>query len=559
MFVAKQPVMWTVVKISAIGLAIGFAVVLSRVSWIYYATDGTGDQLNHNEVLAFRQVVETRQIGNDSLEVGEPLTDEMVISVERFCGDCHSVPDPTRFARHHWVDEIKRGYEFYARSGRTDLKLPSPATTLNYYLTRAEEKPQWAGVNNSPVQRATPFRAEKRFMPSGVGLPEISTLIWGPLRQKGSPQLLAGDMKYGQIVAIDPNNSQAAPLVITRLKHPGRIIPVSLTGDDSTEFIVADLGTYMPDEEARGSVVLLRRPLGAPTFETIEIATGFTRVSDVQVGDFDGDGKPDLIVAEFGWQLSGGIWLLRNATEREGGLQFERTRIDDRPGTIKLEVLDFDGDGKSDFLAITSQEYETIDLYLNKSSGDFGSGRHLKKHPFVQVQLWEGHDLTFGFSHLKVCDLNQDGLPDIVFSSGDTWDNLLAVQSHGIHWLENLGGLEFRYHQIAKLPGAYSFAIDDFNRDGQLDVIAVSWLAPAVEPAEVSAGRFGSIILLEQTDGGQFSRQTLESGSPYYSTIVSGDFDEDGDVDFAVASGPMVAENRRDGCYLTVWRNGIAP
>jgi hypothetical protein len=551
--------MWTVVKIFAIGLLIGLFVVLGRVSWISFAYYEPRDHQNPDKVVSSVQGADASQGENDSLELGEPLTDEMVLSVERFCGDCHALPDPTRFARHHWVDEIKRGYEFYARSGRIDLNPPSPATTLNYYLTRALEQPQWPVGNNSPTQWANPFRAEKRFMPTGVGLPEISTLIWGPLRKQGSPQLLAGDMKYGQIVAIDPNKSQAAPLVITRLKHPGRIIPVSLSGDDSTEFIVADLGTYMPDEEARGSVVLLRRPLGAPTFETIEIATGFTRVSDVQVGDFDGDGKPDLIVAEFGWQLSGGIWLLRNTTEREWELRFERTRIDDRPGTIKLEVLDFDGDGKSDFLAITSQEYETIDLYLNKSSGDFGTPPNPNKHPFAQVRLWEGHDLTFGSSHLMISDLNQDGLPDIVFSSGDTWDNLLAVQSHGIHWLENLGDLEFRYQQIAKLPGAYSFAIDDFNRDGQLDIIAVSWLAPAVKPDEVSSGRFGSIIMLEQTEDGQFLRHTLETGSPHYSTIVSGDFDGDGDIDFAVASGPMVAENRRDGCYLTIWRSGIAP
>lgn len=558
MFVAKQPNMGTIVKVVGIGFVLGAVIVLGQVSWVWYSFAGDRDR-DHRSV---GQVIDSEQVDqreNAPDTSGQPAADVTALSVERFCGDCHALPDPMRFARHRWVDEIKRGYEFYARSGRVDLNPPPPAATLNYYLTRSVEEPQWSRVDDSPTPWSNTFRVEKRYVPSGVDLPEISTLIWGPLKQHGAPQLVAGDMKFGQIVAMDPNDSQAAPLVITRLKHPGRIIPVSLSGDESTEFIVADLGTYMPDEEARGSVILLRRPLGAPTFETIELATGFTRVSDVQVADFDGDGKLDLLVAEFGWQLSGGIWLLRNATENEGPLRFERTRIDDRPGTIKLEVLDFNDDGKPDFLAITSQEYETIDLYLNNANHDFAPSQKQKKTPFAQVRLWEGHDLTFGSSHLQVCDLNQNGLPDIVFTSGDTWDNLIAVQSHGIHWLENLGGLEFQYHKIASQPGAYSFAIDDFDGDGDLDIIAVSWLPPAVKPDEVSGGRFGSIVMLEQSDDGKFLRHTLETGSPHYSTIVSGDFDGDGDIDFAVASGPMVAENRSDGCYLSVWKNNTSP
>ncbi len=483
-----------------------------------------------------------------------PLDSAVVAQVEAFCGDCHAVPAPASYARNRWADEVKRGYEFYARSGRADLEPPSPQQTLAYYLARAPLRAEFP----VPVEAAHPlrakFRVERRFIPGNGQLPEVSAMIWAPLQVGGRPMLIACDMKYGQIVALDPNNADAAPIILARLEHPARIQPVSLSGDGSTEFLVADLGSFMPAEEPRGRVVLLRRPAGTSAFETIVLATGFTRVADVRAADFDGDGKSDLIVAEFGWQQNGGIWLLRNVTGANQPLQFEREKMDDRPGTIHLPVHDFDADGRADVVALVSQEYEAVDLFLNRFDRRSPAAlRH--QDPFLRLGLWSGPDLTFGSSGLQLSDLNQDGRMDMLVTNGDTWDSLLAVPTHGVHWLENRGDLQFQHHRLASLPGAFATTVFDVDSDGDLDVIAVSWLPHNVKPAEISGGSHGSIICLEQLRPGEFERHTLERGSPFYPSVVSGDFNADGRIDFAVASGPMVAEDRQEKFYLAIWWN----
>jgi len=482
------------------------------------------------------------------------LEPHVVQQVEMFCGDCHAVPNPSSYARHRWVEGVKRGYEFYARSGRDDLVPPPPQDTLAYYLTRAPVEVEFPQPPEPDRPLRTQFRVEKRFVPQEGRLPEISSMIWAPLQAGGQPFLIATDMKYGQIVALDPNNAAAAPIVLAHLKHPARIEPVELSGDGSTEFLVADLGSYMPAEEKQGRVVLLRRRPGAQVFETIVLASDFARVADVRASDFDGDGKPDLIVAEFGWQRNGGIWLLRNLGDVQTPLRFSREQLDARPGTVHLPVYDFDQDGRDDFAALVSQEYEAVDLFLNRfdRSGPHAAQQH---NPFLRLQSWAGEDLTFGSSGIELTDLNQDGRMDILLTNGDTWDTLHAVPAHGVHWLENTGNLDFLHHRLASLPGAYATAVIDIDNDSDLDVIAVAWLPPNAEPEAIRGGALGSIICLEQVEPGVFAQHTLETGSPFYSHIVSGDFNHDGRVDFAVASGPMVAENRQEKFYLAIWWN----
>jgi hypothetical protein len=69
----------------------------------------------------------------------------------------------------------------------------------------------------------------------------------------------------------------------------------------------------------------------------------------------------------------------------------------------------------------------------------------------------------------------------------------------------------------------------------------------------------GSILCLEQTEPGVFVRHTLETGSPYYATLALADFDDDGDLDFAVPSGPHVADARQGAHWLAVWWNQVIP
>ncbi len=466
--------------------------------------------------------------------------------IAAFCGDCHALPRPESFPRDRWHFEVKKGYEFYAKSGRTDLDPPPIHETLAYYRFRAPETVVPPTSPDAPGPAPVRFVQEPLHLNTGNGiLPEIANLRWTKLIEGEPPVLIACDMRYGHIVAIDlrPEGRQP-PQLLGRLRNPCRVEPCDLDGNGTIDLAVADLGSFLPAEHDRGRVMLLRREVGSSVYETVELLAGLGRVADVRAGDLDGDGQQDLVVAEFGWQQSGGIHLLTNTTEPGGQLQFERRTLDDRPGTIHVPIRDLDRDGRPDIVSLVSQQYESVDLLRNLGAGKF-----------VRRNLWSAADLTSGSSGLEILDFDRDGDDDILVTSGDSFDNNYVSPWHGVTWLENQGNLRFVPHRLTDMTGAYRAVAGDFDGDGDNDVLAVAWLPRRAQPASLRETRVASIVLLEQTAPGEFARHTLEWDRPYYATVEIGDFDADGDFDFAVGSGPNVAEGRGSDPYLTVWWN----
>jgi hypothetical protein len=473
------------------------------------------------------------------------LSAEQERRVVAFCSDCHALPRAESFSRDRWHQEAKKGYEFYARSGRMDLDPPPLAHALAYFRDRAPEELAYPAAAEAAGPPPVKFTQEHLSLESAPGiLPEIAYLRWVQLQPGQRPVLVACDMRYGHVVALDlRREKRAPPRLVSLLRNPCRIEPCDLDADGTLELVVADLGSFLPAEHERGRVVLLRR-LPDTRYDAVELATGLGRVADVRAADFSADGRLDLVVAEFGWRRSGRIFWLENQTTAEDGLKFELHPIDDRPGTIHVPVHDFDGDGSPDFAALVSQEFESVDLFLNRPGGRF-----------VRRNVWAGPDLTFGSSGLELVDLDGDRDQDVLVTNGDAFDNTYVSPGHGVQWLENRGGLDFAYHRLTELPGAYRALAADFDGDGDQDVLAVSWLPRKAEPATLRAGRLASIVLLEQTATGKFERHTLEWDAPIYATLAVADFDADGDTDFAVGSGPNVAEGRTEKHFLTVWWN----
>jgi hypothetical protein len=166
-----------------------------------------------------------------------------------------------------------------------------------------------------------------------------------------------------------------------------------------------------------------------------------------------------------------------------------------------------------------------VEAFINQGNAEF------------QLQtLWAGPDPMVGSSGIELVDLDQDGDLDVLLTNGDAFDDNYARPSHGIQWLENLGGLEFVHHRITELPGAYRALAGDIDLDGDPDVIAVVLLPTQVFPPGLADRQVASIVCLEQTSPGQFIFHTLEAGCPYHATFELADFDHDGDLDFAVGS-----------------------
>jgi hypothetical protein len=471
--------------------------------------------------------------------VEEPLDDETEAQIREFCGDCHAVPRPESFHRDAWTEEVAMGYDFYARSGRTDLVAPPMDRTVAYFRARAPDRIAYP----TPPEAARPFAATftvERLSPGGPSrlLPAIADLRWCVLRAEGRPVLVACDM-HGAVVVLDVLQRQQGIESLAVLRNPCHVEPCDLDADGLTDLVVADLGSFQAADHDRGRVVWLRQNR-VGRFDEVVVATGLGRVDDVRPADFDGDGDTDLLVADFGFHRTGKILLLENRGPRQRP-QFEAHEIDPRPGTTTLPLADFNGDGRLDFVAAVSQEYETIDLFLNQ-----GQGR------FHRRTLWTGPDLTFGTSTIDLVDLDEDGDTDVLCANGDSFDNRYVPPWHGAQWLENLGDGRFAYHRLTDLSGACRIRAADLDLDGDLDLVVSAFLPSEVKPNSATPDKWASLVLLEQVGPGRFVRHTLETGYPYHASLEIADFDHDGDLDLAVGThgGP-----REKSCWFAIWWN----
>lgn len=471
----------------------------------------------------------------------------LVAQIETFCGDCHGMPLAENYPRDAWHDKVWRGYQYYARSGRTDLDPPPIEQTVAYYRSLAPEHivlPQPPEAETKPAATFVPRHFsldQKTDVPLG-----IAHLRWVDLEQDGNPVLVVCDMRFGRVSALDLRDPAPRPRILAQLDNPCHLEPCDLDGDGLLDLVAADLGSFQAGDHNRGRVVWLRRRQAPGDYETIVVASGLGRVANNQAVDIDADGDLDLLVGEFGYHKTGKIALLRNTAASGDRPQFQLEVLDPRPGTSHILVHDWNEDGRPDFLALTSQEYEWVAAFISRANGQF----HRRT-------LWAAPDLTFGLTGMGLIDMDQDGGIDILFTNGDTFDDQYVRPSHGVQWLKNLGGQQFAYRRLTDLPGAHAARAGDFDRDGDLDVIAVSWLHDQLYPVSAVSKPMDSIVYLEQISPEKYERHTLEVGFPCHATLEVADFDNDGDLDFAV--GWQLTKKWRDLPHgITVWWNQSA-
>jgi len=104
--------------------------------------------------------------------------------------------------------------------------------------------------------------------------------------------------------------------------------------------------------------------VGAVSYVTnVDFATG-TNPYSVAIGDLDGDGKPDLAVANYN---SNTVSILRN-TSTLGSISYA-TNVDFAAGTgpYSVAIGDLNGDGRAD-LAVANQIDGTVSVIRNTPS-----------------------------------------------------------------------------------------------------------------------------------------------------------------------------------------------
>jgi hypothetical protein len=244
------------------------------------------------------------------------------------------------------------------------------------------------------------------------------------------------------------------------LRCPVHVEAADMNGSGHLDVLVASMGEVFPNNDRIGTVYILEND-GHQNFTPHIVLENTSRVNDIRAADLNGDGKMDLVLAQFGYDQGEVSWL-----ERTGKWEFRRHVLLELSGAINVVVADFNGDHLPDVAAQISQQWEEIYYFQNQGGGRFSTNR-----------IWASTNEDYGSSGMIVADLNRDGRPDLVFSNGDGFGPAVTPGPrpwHGLQWLENVGEGNFRYHRIGNLPGAYSPVAIDLDGDGAMDVVAVS-------------------------------------------------------------------------------------
>jgi hypothetical protein len=466
-------------------------------------------------------------------------------AVHEFCGACHAYPPPDSFPRRAWKDEVERGYKFFTDAklkAEMTLQAPPIGEVIAYYEARAPQElpPLVVRKADTPV----PVRFERASFPGAAAdqPPTISNVNLVKLFSKDRFEVLATEMRTGEVLLLKPYEPKPAWQTLARLSNPAHTQVIDLDRDGHLDILVADLGNFQPTDERRGSVVWLR---GGPDgrFTPITLLKGVGRVADVRAADFNGDGKLDLVVAVFGWQTTGEILLLENQTTDWDRPVFKTHVLDRRHGTIHVPVADLNKDGKPDFVALISQEHETVVAFLNESAGG--------KIRFRKETIYEAPHPAYGSSGIQLVDLDGDGDLDVLYTNGDVLDSPhLLKPYHGVQWLENKGKFPFTHHPIGAMYGVHRAIAADFSGKGRLDVVAVSYL-PADHFPQRKEMNLDSVVLFEQVARGKFARHTLATQSCDHVTCAAADLDGKGRQDLVTAAFTRTVTPEA----LTIWRN----
>jgi hypothetical protein len=435
---------------------------------------------------------------------------------EKYCTVCHLPPLPDVMTRENWT-QVFGFMSVWIREKNLPFEQAEYTALLNDYLavSPASFPPIPPPVDSPGLE----FRKEGIGSAPTSARPVITGLFPADLDGDGREEILVGDNDAGRISRLFYKDDVWHEETVFEVAAPSRVVVLDYDGDGLNDLAVGSYGDIHPSDSLIGSVWLLRNR-GDGTYDPQPLLVDCARVSDLRAGDFNGDGKVDLLVIQFGWRTSGGLlWL-----EQVSPTSFVRHEVAVVNGPLQTEVLDYDGDGALDFVVLFSQEHESLVLFRNLGGGKGFENRILAQGPHP----------AFGSSGFSAADLDRDGDTDFLWTNGDMMDEIpLAKPYHGLRWLENRGG-DLVPHDLLRMPGCYRAVAHDLDGDGDLDM-----------------HDFPSLVWLENDGKQGFTARPLLDSPSNLASLVAGDFDGDGRPDLVVGGmhvpGPLGRVGRITG------------
>ncbi|MEM6348893.1 MAG: FG-GAP-like repeat-containing protein, partial [Bacteroidota bacterium] len=270
---------------------------------------------------------------------------------------------------------------------------------------------------------------------------------------------------------------------INRSSHS--VAPHDIDGDGDLDLFVG-VNIIPGDYAAMPSSYLLRNDDGKFTDATEEWAPDLAdigRVNEALWTDFDQDGDKDLLLV--------GEWMPLSFMRNDKGLlkKADFSTLSHSHGWYQsLHEVDIDGDGDMDYVAgnfgLNSIFKPSRKQPMTMLSADFDQNGSLDP---VIFHYTAGANAPFANRDLFLTQMPEYNNRFFTFQryAEANWQNLFtpeqkqAARTEKVFelrslWVENLGRGEFRLHPLpneAQLAPVYAIISDDFNGDGNLDLI----------------------------------------------------------------------------------------
>ena len=213
--------------------------------------------------------------------------------------------------------------------------------------------------------------------------------------------------------------------------------------------------------------------------------------ASIAVGEFNGDGDPDLAVTD---QVTGEILVLRGTA---GGGFTAPTTVGTATGPFSIAVGEFNGDGDPD-LAVADQYSGGVLVLLGTAGADFTA----------PATVASGSDPV----SVAVGEFNGDGDPDLAVADQSPGEIMVLLGS--------TGGTFTGPAILTAQSGVSAVAVADFNRDDDPDLA-------------VTNVNENHVLVFRGDTGGNFTAPADFAVGGTQTSVVAADFNGDGKPDLA--------------------------